>query len=463
MGRLVQVGAMAADSQKYQEKSPLARILANTVWLLGGKGVSAICSLIYLGILTRTLGLKDFGHFSLIYGTSQALVAIAGFQTWRVVVRYGATHVLNKDWEAFGRLGMLAGVVEATGAIAGCLIAYIAFYHFSEALDLNRSLINTAFWFNFAAVWALSSSPTGMVRALDRFDISAYVEAIIPLLRLGTALTIWWTGPSLSAFLTAWVSVDLLVAVIYWITARRLCPQAVKLGHLKGWRRALNENPGLARFFGVTYSSASLDAVVRHGPLLAVGFFASTQAAGLYRLAQQLAQGLGKVSILLTRAVYAEISRARVVTAAAEFRKLAMQTSKIAGLGGLIVVSLSILYGRQLLEMLGGDAFGVAHAILVPLALAASFELASVAFEPVLHSTGKARFALVARLLAATTVVIGVLTLIGPYDTKGAAWAVALGGLVTYLAMGPMALITLRRLDHPVDEPPNTEPSSATP
>ena len=67
-----------------EDRSLLGRMLANLGWLIGGKGFGAICSLVYLAILTRTLGLKDFGHFSLIFGTSQALIAVAGFQTWRV-------------------------------------------------------------------------------------------------------------------------------------------------------------------------------------------------------------------------------------------------------------------------------------------------------------------------------------------------------------------------------------------
>tara|TARA_R110000765_G_scaffold421885_1_gene528439 strand:+ start:1024 stop:1176 length:153 start_codon:yes stop_codon:yes gene_type:complete len=50
--------------------------------LIGGKGFGAIYSLIYLAILSRTLVIKDFGHFSLIFATGQAFVAIAGFQSW---------------------------------------------------------------------------------------------------------------------------------------------------------------------------------------------------------------------------------------------------------------------------------------------------------------------------------------------------------------------------------------------
>ena len=40
-----------------QPQSLLGRMLANTAWLLGGKGFGAVCSLIYLAILARSLGL----------------------------------------------------------------------------------------------------------------------------------------------------------------------------------------------------------------------------------------------------------------------------------------------------------------------------------------------------------------------------------------------------------------------
>lgn len=445
---------MSAARVRPQPKSPIARIFANTAWLLGGKGFGALCGLAYLAILTRSLGLKGFGHFSLIFGTAQALIAIAGFQTWRVVVRYGAPHVHAEDWGKFGRLGMLCGMIDAVGAVAGCLIAYVVIYGFADVLDLNPAYIDTAFAFSCAMVWALVSAPTGIVRALHRFDMAVYVEAVVPVGRLLAAVTIWWTGPSVGRFLLAWAAIDLLEAVCYWAMARRLCPQAVRLSNIGQWRKALEENPGVERFFLITYVGATLEAVVRYGPLLAVGGLVGTKAAGLYRLASQLTQAMSKLSTLLTRAVYAEISRVRVASAAAEFRKLAVQTSMIAGVAGAIVVGIALAAGRQLLAFVGGSDFEKGAVILVPLAIAASLDLASVAFEPVLHSTGRARFALVARLLAVLALGGALAVLIG-FGAEGAAWAVAVGGAVGYLAMGLMALRTLRRIEQ--SEPGSTE------
>jgi O-antigen/teichoic acid export membrane protein len=439
---------MPAD--RAQPSTPLARILANTAWLLGGKGFGGLCSIVYLAILTRTLGLKGFGHFSLIFSTAQALISIAGFQTWRVVVRYGASHVHDKDWAAFGRLAMLSGVLDVVGAAGGCVLAAIVFFGFAHLLDLNQDYVGVGFLFCCAQLWSPSSAPTGMVRALNQFKIGVYVEAVVPVGRLIGAVAIWLTGPSVGRFLFVWALVDLIEALLYWIAAKRLCPHSVKLRYIKDYRTALRENPGLWRFFMVTYAGSTIDALTKNGPLLIVGGIVGTKAAGLYRLASQLSQALSKFSTMLTRAVYAEISRMRVASSLQEFRRLAVQTSLIAGAGGLLVVLIALVAGRSLLGLIGGSAFEGGAAILVPLAIAASFDLASVAFEPVLHSTGRAQLSLTARLIALAVlgVALALFVRIGP---SGAAWAVTLEAASLYVTMGMMALFTLRRMRR--DEP----------
>lgn len=435
-------------------ESPLKRILTNTAWLLGGKGFGALCGLAYLALLTRSLGLKDFGHFSLIFGTALALTGITGVQSWRTVVRYGAVHVHERAWDRFGRLGMFCGMLDMLGAIAGCLIAFVVIYGFSKALDLNPAYIDTAFWFCCAMVWALVSAPTGIVRALHRFDSAVYVEATVPLGRVIAATLIWWTGPSVGRFLFAWALIDLLEAAGYWTMARRLCPEALRLRHLRDWRMVMDENPGLIRFFLFSHVTVTLDSAVRFGPLLAVGGLVGTKAAGLYRLASQITQAMGKLSMLLTRVVYAEVSHARVAAQAAEFRKLAVQTSLMAAGGGAVVVAVAMFAGERLLVLLGGAEFGKGVVILVPLAIAASLELASVTFEPVLHASGRAGQALLARVITVFALALAILSARSA-GAAGIAWAVTAASAAGYLTTGLLASLALRQSDHapPEDSP----------
>lgn len=428
-------------------------IIQNTAWLLGGKGFGGVLSIVYLAILSRSLGLKDFGHFSLIFGTAQALVAIAGFQTWQAVVRYGAGYVHDRDWVRFSRLSMLCGMIDALAAVIGCTIAGVIFLSFAEPLKLNPDFVWIAFAFNCAEMWARVSAPTGMLRALNRFDLAVYVEAFVPISRLIAAVVIWFVGPRVGLFLLAWAAIDLGSAVIYWVIALRLNPLGFDFSGIRNWRQTIRENPGIERFLLIVSAGSTLDAAYKQGPLLAVGYFLGTSAAGLYRLADQLAQGFSKVSTLIARAIYPEISRARVATSSDEFRRMVRRISMVAGVAGAIVVLAALVGGRQLLTLIGGSDFQRGAAVLVPLAVAASFELASVAFEPVLHSTGVARYALFGRV-ATVTMLCGAILAFNGIGALGIAWAVAMAGAAGYVALGIMALIALRRLEDPDDALP---------
>ena len=145
--------------------------------------------------------------FALIFGIAQTFVAISGFQTWQTIVRYGTRHIANGDWEAFGRLSLLGGLVDAAGAAAGCLLALVVFLGFAEALELNPSYVYTALAFVCAMLWARVSAPYGILRALDRFELSVFVGAITPAGRLIAAIIIWMTGPTVGRFLFAWAAV----------------------------------------------------------------------------------------------------------------------------------------------------------------------------------------------------------------------------------------------------------------
>ncbi len=110
----------------------------------------------------------------------------------------------------------------------------------------------------------------------------------------------------------------------------------------------------------------------------------------------------------------------------------------------MVVVGLALAIGKDLLALIGGEDFESGAIILVPLAVAACFDLASVAFEPVLHSTDRARNALIARIIAVFVLACAIVALIH-FGAVGAAWGVAIGGAAGYVAMGAMAWMALRR------------------
>ena len=421
------------------------RILKNVAWLLGGKGFGAICSLIYLAILARSLGVKDFGHFSLIFATGLAIVDLAKFQSWQMVVKFGTPYVAKGDWESFGRLAMGGGVIDLVGALLGCTMAWIAIIYFGPTLELNPAYSNIAFLFVCALSFARVSAPLGILRTLDRYDLSVTAGAVTPIARLLAAIYIWLSGATVAKFLIAWAIIELFSAVLYWVVAKRVAPKAVRWSHLGSLNRMQADNRGILKFLGVTYVSTSLWAGIQQGPLLAVGYFLGTSAAGVYRIADQLAKGLGKLATLAAQALYPEVNRQRHASPHDQFGKLVRRINMTVVIASIALVGLAIGAGGHLLQLIGGGDFARGGPILVPLVLAASLELASVSYEPVLHAAGKAHYQLGARVFTLAAMTVSVLWFVsgGPIWTG---WAVALGTFAGYILTSALVWREVRNL-----------------
>ncbi|ANU08123.1 lipopolysaccharide biosynthesis protein [Paraurantiacibacter namhicola] len=421
------------------------RILRNVGMLLGGKGFGAVSSLAYLAILSRSLGVKDFGHFSLIFGITLTVNALCSFATWQMIIRFGTEHLAAGRDRAFGRLSILGGLVDAFGALIGSVLAVIGFFLLADALEVNPAYRDMALLFVVAMQWARVSAPYGILRALDRFDLSVYVGAVTPAGRLLAAVAIWLTDPSVGRFLFAWAAVEFLSAAVTWYTAWRLRPDVLRLSALKEWRQSLAENPGLRRFLGVTYMSSSVHALIAQGPLLAVGYLFGTSAAGVYRIAEQLAMGLGKLAIILSDSIYPELNKERHGSPARQFQRLVRQVSLSVLVVSVAAVALAVWLGEDILVLISGEAFIAGGAIMVPLVLAASFELASVSYESVLHSTGKARYQLYVRIIGLMVLAAAVWA-VRDVSSLAVGWMVTLAQGAIYALMTLAVWAVLRRL-----------------
>lgn len=434
-----------------ESRKALRRMLANFGWLLGGKGFGAVVSLIYLAILSRSLGVKEFGHFALIFGLSQAFVLLAGFQTWQAIVKLGTPHLMRGDHAAFARLSLLGGAVDLAASLAGCVLVSSIFLLFGEALELNPAYDKIALAFICAMLLTRVSAPYGIIRALDRFELSVWVGAITPTGRLLAAIAIWLTGPSVGRYLFAWAAVELVTACAMWFTAWRLSKGTFHVTHLRNLRRTIAENDGIRGFLWVTYWNTALQAVAQQGPLLAVGYLFGTSAAGIYRIADQLAKGLGKFAMLISDAVYPEVNRQRHVSAAADFRMIVRRiTLAVIPMSAALTI-LTMLFGSDLLTLITGPRFEAGAPILVPLVIAASLEIASVVYEPVLHSVSKAHYLLMTRVVSIALLIVAIMST--AQSPLNVGWLVAGVQMVEYLVLSLMVLRVLRDLFKTEAEP----------
>lgn len=437
-------GRIMLGSANNETRGAMRLMLGNFGWLLGGKGFGAVSSLIYLAILSRSLGVKDFGHFALIFGMSQAFGMLAGFQTWQAIVKFGTPHLARGDNAAFARLSIFGGAVDLAGSVAGSVIVTFTILTFGEALKLNPAYDKIAMAFICAMLLTRVSAPYGIIRALNRFELSVWVGAITPTGRLIAAIAIWLTGPTVGRFLLAWAVVELITFLSMWYTAWRLGAGGLHPRHIRELPKTIGENPGIKGFLWVTYWNTSLQAVVQQGPLLAVGYLFGTSAAGIYRIADQLAKGLGKFALMISDAVYPEVNRQRHVAGAEEFRTVTRRVTLAVVPTAMALSGLTVLFGPDLLALISGPGFEAGGPILVPLVIAASLELAGVVYEPVLHSVSKAHYLLLARLGAIALLAVSILA--AATSPLEVGWLVAYVQVVEYLVLSLLVWRVLRDL-----------------
>ena len=412
-----------------------ARILANTGWLLGGKGVGAVLSLAYLAIVTRTLGVVDFGRFALVLSAANVIKTLVSFDSWQIVVRYGQTHLAADNGDALNRVLRFCIMIDLASAAVGGAIAAVIILAFGGLLELPPGMGWQAWLFCMVMMITIRSSPTGILRLFDRFDSAALAETMIPVGRMIGAVAALWLMPTITGFLIAWGAAELLCALAYWWLALR-----EGRGRIGAWRagRALDaraKNPGIIGFLTATNLQTSLSSMGQQVAVLVVGLFVGPVGAGLYRLANQLANSLTKISSLLSRSIFVELSRSGSQGGEA-LGALFRRTNRLALVAGAVIIALILTIGHPLLGLIAGREFLPAYPLLLLLGIAACIDLIGVSYRPLLMATDRAGLSLRITFIS-TALLLGMQAALLPiYGTMGAASANIVAAIAGFVMLG---------------------------
>jgi O-antigen/teichoic acid export membrane protein len=310
-------------------------------------------------------------------------------------------------------------------------------------LHWTSSEDQAAAWFGAALLLTSGTTPSGVLRLLDRFDLLVYSEAIAPLTRLTGCLLAWVAGAGVTWFLAIWALAPLLQGIAQWAAVLGL-GQRFSIGR-RAFGLAASENRRLWPFMLKTNFASSLSLFWMQLGTLVVGAVAGPVESGGFRLAHRFAQAMARPIDIATRALYPELARLVASDDHATLLRVLLRVTWVSAAFAAVVVVVTGFEGREILRLIAGARFEYAHEFLFLLSISAAIDVVGFGLEPFHNAHGRAGRVLRTYLVAALAYAGLLAALIPTLGATGAAFAAIGASLITLLQLGMSAMQLLRQ------------------
>jgi len=406
-------------------------LLKNSSYLGASRAVAAVASLITLAFTGRALGVEMFGLLILIHSYVEAASSLTKFQSWQLVVRYGGDILLTDDPTDFKTATGFALGLDLASGFVGMVVAMVLLPFIAHWFGIPDKYLTIAVLYCLLLPTMASLTASGVLRALDRFDLISWSGSLYPILRAIIVAIAWFLEWPFEAYVAIWFVTDLIgdlyLAFLTWRELRRR-------GLLKGIRPILwpKSLPGAWRFAIHVNLTASL--MGAWGPIarLIVGGLLGPAAAALYRIASNLADAVQKPTDLLSRAYYPEV--ARMDLSSKRPWKLMLRGSALAASVGVAAILIMIVAGRPLIELIFGESFVGAYPPLMVLMLVALLLVISFPFAPMLYALDRPDAPLFARIVGTVLYLV----IVAPFT-----WQLGLNGAAIAFVIGNAAMVAV--------------------
>jgi O-antigen/teichoic acid export membrane protein len=406
-------------------------LLKNSGYLAASRIVAAIAGLATVSLATHALGLLLFGALILITSYAKAISGIAKFQSWQLIVRYGG-RALQGELDDFKASTGFAFTLDTLSGVGGMLVAVAILPFIASWVGIQPDQLWLAMLYCTLLPTMGAATPSGVLRALDRFDLISWQSTANPIARMILVAIAYGLDAPFGAYVAAWYVTDLGGDLFLWFLGWR---ELRRRGLMQGIRPTLKPErlPGAWRFAIHVNLTASVQA--GWGPIarLVVGGLLGPAGAALFRVASTISDAAAKPADLLAKAFYPEVVRMDLTSK--KPWKLMLRGTALAGGVALIAIVALLLAGKPLVTVLFGKDFIDAYEALVILMLVPFFSVFSFPLSPMLYALDRPDGPLKARLAGTLIFFVTIAPLAWSLGVDGAALAFVIGTAATVGAM----------------------------
>lgn len=402
-------------------------LLKNSSYLAVSKLATAIAQLVTLSLAAHALGVLLLGALILIDSYARAVSGIAKFQSWQLIVRYGGRALLGEH-EDFKASTGFAFALDAISGVGGMLVGAALLPFIAPWVGIPAQYLWLAMLYCTLLPTMAAATPTGVLRALDRFDLISWADSVPSLSRVVVVAIAYSAGASFAVYVAAWYLTSLTGDLYDWFVAWR---ELRRRGLLKGIRPTLKPQtlPGAWRF--AIHVNLTTSVQTAWGPIarLIVGGLLGAAGAALFRVASALSDSAGKPADLLGKAFYPEVVRMDLSTK--KPWKLMLRGAALASGLALIAIVILLVGGKPIVSVVFGRQFLGAYDALLILMVVPLLSVLSFPLPPMLYALDRADGPLKARLFGAIIYFLIIAPLCWRFGVNGAAGAFVVANLAT--------------------------------
>ena len=414
--------------EHWAQTGVLRRLLKNASLLLSSKGLAALAGVAYLAVAARDLGPHNFGLLILVHAYAIVFRELTSFKSWQAVIRYGTDHVIDADTESFHRLLRLTTMLDIAGALLGVLLAVVALPLIGTRFGFSAELLPFVALYCLGTAFALKSTPTGILRLFDRYGLVARHGLIAPMVRLVGVLAIHFSGLSFYYYLAVWFLADVTsTGVLLWLGWREFGQHEMAYGfRLRGpWRSASHQK--IWPFIWNSNLHGTVNLAGSHIPTLMSGLVLGPSAAGVVKIAQEMAGLLSKPAQLLSDTIYPELARLVVAHDSRRTARVIFRAS-LMGLGfAAVVITLAHFGGEGLILAVLGSGYASTFDLLMLLIIAAGIQMTCFPMDPMMFALGRPGVSFRIKLFTSLVQVVSMYYLLSHLGVTGAGVAMILG------------------------------------
>ena len=376
--------------KKTSSDDVLRRLVHNLTYLFSANMIVAGLGMLTLVVMARSLGPTGLGILALIEAYARSVDRVLRFEPWQTLVRYGTNALEKGDDTEFRRLVKYSTLFDLGGAALAASVALIGLFFVANWFDLGDESQTMAMVFAATMYFALSSTPTAILRIFDKFRLLSKLAVVIATIRLLMAVTVWQLGGGLWGFVIILVIHQLLEQLLPLIFAwRELRIQGQShVWHLP-FQGLLKYNQGLLKFLLNVNINVIARTSTQRFDVLILGALLGPAAVGLYQLAKRIGVAAQRLGRPLQQAVYPDIARLWARGEVSRFRWIVLRVNLIMGSVALIAFVILAANMEFIVRLAFGDAFVPSVPIVIVQVLATTILLTGNTMNPALMSMGE--------------------------------------------------------------------------